>query len=104
MANLPYLAHESDISTRFEPKSALIAAKKGLKIYEELFKSLREVRSSDRTTKQSLPFAIFVEIGHDQGSMIKKLAKKFLPAYRTKTYKDLFGRTRYASLEKITQS
>jgi release factor glutamine methyltransferase len=104
VANLPYLAHESDISTRFEPKSALIAAKKGLKIYEELFKSLREVRSSDRTTKQSLPFAIFVEIGHDQGGMIKKLAKKFLPAYRTKTYKDLFGRTRYASLEKITQS
>jgi release factor glutamine methyltransferase len=104
VANLPYLAHESDISTRFEPKSALIAAEKGLKIYEELFKSLREVRSDRRTTKQSLPFAIFVEIGHDQGSMIKKLAKKFLPAYRTKTYKDLFGRTRYASLEKITQS
>jgi release factor glutamine methyltransferase len=99
VANLPYLARESDPSTKFEPKGALIAAKKGLKLYEELFRSLR-IRSFDRTTKQSLPQGIFVEIGRDQGRLIRKLANKYLPEYKAKTYKDLFGRTRYASLTK----
>jgi release factor glutamine methyltransferase len=92
VANLPYLARESDPSTKFEPKGALIAARKGLKLYEELFRQV--------STLHSRPSSLFLEVGRDQGRLIKKLAKKYLPEYKAKTYKDLFGRTRYASLTK----
>ncbi len=90
IANLPYLHRESDPSTKFEPKGALIAAKKGLALYEKLFKQIRPLEKP--------PQFIFLEIGRDQGRLIKKLAKKFLPAYETKIHKDLFGRTRFAIL------
>jgi len=90
VANLPYLAKQVDPSTKFEPISALVAPKKGLKLYQELFKQI--------STLNAIRYTLFLEIGHDQGRPIKKLAKKFLPRFETKTYKDLFGRTRYAIL------
>jgi len=90
VANLPYLHRETDDSTKFEPKGALIAAKKGLALYEQLF---RQIKKFELTPKY-----ICLEIGRDQGRLIKKLAKKILPAYETKVYKDLFGRTRYVIL------
>ncbi|MBX4205472.1 MAG: peptide chain release factor N(5)-glutamine methyltransferase [Candidatus Doudnabacteria bacterium] len=92
VANLPYLSRETDASTKYEPKGALIAAKKGLKLYEELFKQASRL--------QPQTSHLFLEIGRDQGRLIKNLAKKYLPDYRTKTYKDLFGRTRYAKVVK----
>jgi release factor glutamine methyltransferase len=94
VANLPYLAKLVDESTKFEPIGALVAAKKGLKLYEDLFKQIKKTRS--------YPKFIFLEIGRDQGLLIKKLAKKILPAYKTSITKDLFGRTRYASLQKLS--
>ena len=101
VANLPYLARETDPSTKFEPKKALFAKNKGLAIYEKFFRqisSLRGVRSSDRTTKQSQTLQVFVEIGHDQAAKIKKLATKFLPDYECQIFKDLANRDRYAYL------
>ncbi len=94
VANLPYLAKLVDESTKFEPVGALIAAKKGLKLYEDLFKQIKKT--------ETYPKFIFLEIGRNQGSLIKKLAKKILPAYKTKISKDLFGRTRYVSLQKLS--
>ncbi|HEX5430264.1 MAG TPA: peptide chain release factor N(5)-glutamine methyltransferase [Patescibacteria group bacterium] len=93
VANLPYLKRESDPSTKFEPKGALIAAKKGTMLYEELFKQTSSLTS--------LPSSLFIEIGRDQGPIIKKVAKKYLPNYKPQIYKDLFGRTRYASMQKV---
>ena len=90
VANLPYLAKIVDDSTKHEPIGALVAAKKGLKLYEELFIQIKNSKSQ--------PQAIFLEIGRDQGDPIKKLAKKLLPVYQTKIFKDLFGRPRYAQL------
>jgi release factor glutamine methyltransferase len=92
VANLPYLAKLVDPSTKHEPIGALVAAKKGLKLYEELFKQVHALYPK--------PYFLFLEIGRDQGRPIKKLARKLLPAYECKTYKDLFGRTRYAVLIK----
>ncbi len=91
VANLPYLAKLVDPSTKYEPLGALVAAKKGLKLYEELFKQIRPL-----STK---PHALFLEIGRDQGHLIKKLAAKLLPVYKTRVYKDLFGRDRYGVLQ-----
>ncbi len=90
VANLPYLAKETDRSTKFEPKGALVATKKGLKLYEELFKQLYLLHSTSY---------ILLEIGHDQGPAIKKLARKFWPVSKINIYKDLFGRTRFAVIQ-----
>ena len=101
VANLPYLAKRTDVSTKFEPTKALIAKNKGLELFEELFKQiahLRTVRSSDRTTKQSKPLSVFVEIGHDQGPDIKKLAKKYMSGFKIEIVKDLSNRIRFLCL------
>lgn len=92
VANLPYLSRQTDPSTKFEPKNSLIAKKNGLGLFEQLFRSLP-------SSLHSLPSFIFLEIGHSQAAAINKLAKKYLPAYQTKIYKDLSGRNRYAVLQ-----
>jgi release factor glutamine methyltransferase len=91
VANLPYLEKETDSSTRFEPKTALIAANKGLKLYEELFKQARH--------RSPVTCCLFLEIGHDQGLAIKKLAAKLLPAFKVQVYKDLSLKDRFARLD-----
>jgi len=88
VANLPYLHRETDPSTKFEPIGALVAAKKGIGLYEQLLKNISGISKK--------PKYIFLEIGRDQGSIIKKLAYKFLPAFKTQIYKDLWGKNRYA--------
>lgn len=92
VTNLPYLAKETDPSTKFEPKLALVAKKKGLALYEELFQQI----------PTSAP-DIFLEIGHDQGKSITALAKKYLPSYGIKILKDFTGRTRFAILQQKTR-
>ncbi len=93
VANLPYLPRETDSSTKFEPKRALIAKNHGLALYEELFKQT--------ATLTSLPSSLLLEIGHNQRVEIKKLAKRYLPAYETKNSKDLTGRIRIAVVSLI---
>lgn len=92
VANLPYLKRRTDPSTKFEPTGALIAAKKGLKLYEQLFRQVTRLKIQ--------PSLLLLEIGRDQGRLIKKLADKYLPAYQTKIFRDLSGRIRYAILAK----
>ncbi|MEO8065800.1 MAG: peptide chain release factor N(5)-glutamine methyltransferase [Candidatus Doudnabacteria bacterium] len=94
IANLPYLEKETDSSTKFEPKTALIAKKKGLALYEDLFTQV--------STLSPQPSTLFLEIGHDQGKQIKKLAARLLPAFETKIYKDLSKFDRYAMLKSQT--
>jgi release factor glutamine methyltransferase len=110
IANLPYLAKRIDPSTKFEPTSALVAAKKGLALYEELFKQIAlrnnspqpplNLRGGGRRPGELLPKYIFLEIGHDQTAPIKKLAKKYLPDFEIKIFKDLAGWARFAVMEK----
>ncbi len=88
IANLPYLPKRTDASTKFEPTQALVAKKQGLALIEKLFKQSRE------------PRLIFLEIGHDQGSAIKKLAAKLLPAYKVQIIRDFTKQTRFAILER----
>jgi release factor glutamine methyltransferase len=92
VANLPYLAKETDPSTKFEPRRALVAEKLGLNLIEKLLKQV--------STLESLPSSLFLEIGHDQGSKIKNLTTKLLPGYETKILRDLSKRIRFAVLVK----
>ncbi len=91
IANLPYLTKRTDPSTKFEPTKALIGAKKGLALFEELFKQVYHL--------SPITYNLFLEIGHDQSKQIKKLAKIYLPEFETKISKDLSGRARFAVLE-----
>ncbi|MBI3952415.1 MAG: peptide chain release factor N(5)-glutamine methyltransferase [Candidatus Doudnabacteria bacterium] len=93
VANLPYLAKQTDPSTKFEPRRALIAKKQGLALIENL---IRQIRSYSLIR----PFAdsIFLEFDPRQAKQIKKLAKKYLPKFETKIFKDLAGKQRFACL------
>jgi release factor glutamine methyltransferase len=108
MANLPYgwrawknnICAET-IGLKFEPQSALYTKKQGLELIEKLFQQishLREVRSDDRATKQSLPKYIILEFDPRQKNQIKKLAEKYLPAYECKIIFDLSYQARFLSL------
>ncbi len=88
IANLPYLPKRTDASTKFEPTQALVAKQQGLALIEKLFQQIIDTR------------LILLEIGHNQGQAIKKLAKRYLPAYRIQVIKDFTNRTRYAILER----
>ncbi len=92
VANLPYLAKEADQSTKFEPKKALIAKKNGLDLLDKLFRQISAL--------SALPSVVSLEIGHDQGLAIKKLANNYLPEYKLALFKDLAGWIRVARLEK----
>ncbi len=92
VANLPYLPKLTNVSTKHEPIGALIAAKKGLKLIEEL---ITQLAARSRVTQ-----VIFLEIGHDQGPAIKKLVAKLLPGYKLELKKDLFRKDRYIVLTK----
>lgn len=89
VANLPYLPAITDPSIKFEPKEALVAKKRGLALYEQLFKELAE--------SESKPL-IYLEFGHDQAEEIKKLAEEHLPDSRVEIFKDLSGVPRFARI------
>lgn len=93
VANLPYLARQTDPSTKFEPKQALIAKKQGLALIEKLFKQLAVPFPLPPS-----PSTLLLEIGHDQGPKIKNLAKVYLPGYQCKIFKDLSGLNRLVLL------
>ena len=89
-ANLPYLTekqYKTESSIKFEPKTALVAKKEGLALYEEL---LQQIKQLDR------PFTAFFEFDPRQTAMIKKLIKSFFPKSKIKIKKDLAGRDRVA--------
>lgn len=74
-----------------EPRSALVAKNKGLYLIEKLLSQAPDYLHHNG--------AIFLEIGYEQGSNVKKLAKKYLPELKTEIVKDLCGRDRIAIIK-----
>jgi release factor glutamine methyltransferase len=89
VANLPYLPSIDDPSIKFEPKEALLAKKKGLALYEKLFKEL---------AKSEHKPVLYLEFGHDQAEEIKNLAETQMPGSRVEVFKDLSGVPRFARI------
>ena len=99
-ANLPYLDEKKEnllpssdtIGLKFEPKIAWDGGKDGLKYFRYFFEQIKKFDLK--------PKIIFLEIGHNQATQIKKLARQFLPAYKIKIKKDLCGFDRLAIITK----
>lgn len=89
IANLPYLTELTDPSTEFEPKSALIAKKEGLDLYERLFKAIGE------TNHKPL---LYLEFGHNHAEEIKRLAQENMPGSQVEIFKDMMGVPRFARI------
>ena len=89
IANLPYLTELTDPATEFEPKSALLAKKDGLELYEKLFKALAESNHKP---------VIYLEFGHDHADKIKDMVDQLLPGSRIQVFKDLSGVPRFARI------
>ncbi|PIR02914.1 MAG: protein-(glutamine-N5) methyltransferase, release factor-specific [Candidatus Magasanikbacteria bacterium CG11_big_fil_rev_8_21_14_0_20_43_7] len=86
-ANLPYLTDEqftSEPSIQHEPKSALVAKKNGLALYEELLKQLKQI-----VTGYRLQVTCFFEIDPSQSSEMQTLIHTYLPTAGVNVYKDL---------------
>ncbi|MBU0597212.1 peptide chain release factor N(5)-glutamine methyltransferase [Patescibacteria group bacterium] len=95
-ANLPYLTEEqfkSESSIQHEPKSALIAEKKGLALYEQLFK---QIKSLSKT--YNLKPKTYIEIDPLQSNSITKLIQKHLPTAKIEIKKDLAGHNRIVEI------
>lgn len=96
-ANLPYLTLQEtklEPSISREPKLALKAGKDGLKLYRRLFKMI--------SNKSLNNFLLICEINPHQEDSIKTLQQNYLSnlIVKTKTLKDLSGRTRFFIIEK----
>jgi len=100
VANLPYLdiKHKNllksseTIGLKFEPKKALYAGTKGFDLFQKFFEQLNQRKQS--------PKYIFLEIGHNQATDLKKLIKKYLRQYSVKIKKDLAHLDRVLILKK----
>src|SRR3989338_1327093 len=95
VANLPYLPKLIDPQTKFEPKKALLAKKNGLALIEKLLQQISSLTPH--------PSSLFLEFDPSQSKQIKKLAKKILPVYGSKIYKDLSGKKRFMTLSLLSQ-
>jgi len=89
VANLPYLPEITDGSIRHEPKSALVAQKGGLELYEKLLQQVGESAHKPM---------LYLEFGHDQAPQIQAMAQHFLPAAKVEVFKDLSGVPRFARI------
>lgn len=103
IANLPYgwKAWKNNTTTEtigleFEPAQALFTSEQGLSLIKRLLAQIAQ--------RSDLPRYIFLEFDPRQKPLIKKLAKKLLPAYEIKIARDLAGRARYARLAKKSSS
>jgi len=85
VANLPYLDKNEikNPTLKFEPRLALYGGPDGLKYFREFFNQIQKYKLQ--------PLAIFLEIGHNQATKIKKIAHLALPKYSIKVKKDLCG-------------
>ena len=92
-ANLPFLSkkiyRQNYNNLKYEPKSALIAGKDGLKYYCQLLKQIQS-----RITYYSLPITLFLEIDPSQKNQMRFLIKKHLPIAKIEFKKDLAGLNR----------
>ncbi|MBI5222440.1 MAG: peptide chain release factor N(5)-glutamine methyltransferase [Candidatus Magasanikbacteria bacterium] len=96
-ANLPYLTpkqHQQSASINHEPKTALVAGKTGLELYEKLLGQIRSL-----ITNYQLLMTIFFEIDPAQSKPVTKLIKKFLPNAEIQIKKDLAGLDRVVTTQ-----
>jgi release factor glutamine methyltransferase len=88
VANLPYLTAQElkNPTIRKEPKLALNGGPDGLKYFRQLFAQIQKYNLK--------PKAIFLEIGFNQATKIKKLTRQILPKFKFQVKKDLCGHDR----------
>ena len=90
ISNPPYLSKDEevmDIVKNNEPHIALYADNNGLKIYERIFRDVKNY-----INRRSI---IAFEIGYTQEKELEKLCKKTFPQDKYIFEKDLSGKTRY---------
>lgn len=91
-ANLPYLTQEqfdSEFSIQHEPYSALVAEDKGLALYKEL---LREIK--DFITNKKIEITCFFEIDPSQGIALSQYILQIFENPKIEIIKDLAGSER----------
>lgn len=91
ISNPPYISNAEwnlmDESVRtFEPKTALFAENDGLAIYQQLAKEAKEKLKPDGK--------IYLEIGFQQGKVVKKLFQQTFPQKQVEVVQDLSGNDR----------
>lgn len=101
LANLPYGWKEwknncslDSAGLKYEPAIALFTGKKGLELYEKLFKQIKKLVNSPNSAFNSSVF-LFLEIDPRQAVLMKILAKKYFPHGKIQIKKDL------ASLDRL---
>jgi len=92
VTNLPYLTGKQmrAKSIQAEPKKALFGGKKGLEIYEKLFKQIDNFQIKAK---------IFIEIDPRQLKNATKLIKQYFPQRKTAVIQDLSGKARVLVIE-----
>jgi release factor glutamine methyltransferase len=84
VANLPYLKTQTQ-PTKFEPKIALVSQDEGLSLIKIFISQIGKLTSK--------PKFVFLEIGFNQGALVKNLGA---PHYGVEILKDLAGKNRLA--------
>jgi release factor glutamine methyltransferase len=95
-ANLPYLTEEqfaTEPSIQHEPKSALVAEKQGLALYEELLQQIKSI------THYSVPITLYCEIDPTQSERMRALIHTYLPEATIEIVKDLCGLDRIFAIK-----
>ena len=89
ISNPPYIAFDEIIDPKcdYEPKIALYADNDGLEFYDYI------LNNYDKYMEDK--FMMAFEIGYQQGSYLKKLAKSKYPEAKVTVEKDLAGKDRY---------
>ncbi len=101
-ANLPYLTKEQyadEPSIKHEPRSALVANKSGLALYEQLLKQIQQL-----TMSYEVKATCYFEIDPSQSDRIKSLVTTFLPGANVEIKKDLGGRNRVVCISTMEKS
>ncbi len=103
LANLPYIrktwknnCSADTIGLNFEPKIALFTGKRGLELYEKLFKQI-SILCVMRYALRDI--TVMLEFDPRQAKMMKKLIKRELPQAKIQIKKDLAGLDRFAILQ-----
>ena len=93
ISNPPYVK-ESELvgeETKYEPQNAIFAKEEGLYFYKKIITSISK--------QKQLPSLIAFEIGMEQGEVLEKLTKEYLPTYQCSIEKDYQNRNRFVFLE-----
>lgn len=96
-ANLPYIKtsgyHELSSSVKFEPKSALVGGKDGLKFIKKLIGNIFTLRKNARND-----IILFLESDPEQINVIRKLSRESFPDCDSIVLKDLSRKRRFVKI------